>query len=141
MNAILKTKMLLYFAIAVVLVMCCFAVKIPATVEYLGSGYVQDYNGKCVVNINSVQYPIAQVYSLDNQKKIDVARGAAITAFRKDNSSQVEFILGKCDEKFLSSYFASPSIFIILMTIVLIVYMINDIFESYLPKRNVSYVD
>ncbi len=135
---IMKLKIFLYSIVTAFLIMCCIEFKMPAEIEYIGTGYVQRNGEDLFVEINSIKYPLENIYLQNRNKKIEANKGMLITAFKRDNDSQIEFMLGNCDKKVISACFATSRISLVVATVVFILLMISDIGEDLRSKKRLA---
>lgn len=135
---IMKLKIFLYSIVTAFLIICCIEFKTPAEIEYIGTGYVQRNEEYMFVEINSIKYPLENIYSQNKNKKIEAHEGMFITAFTRDKSLQVEFMQGNCDKKVISSCFATSKMSLVVLSITLILLMISDIGEDLRSKKRLA---
>ena len=113
----MKTR--IFFAlILLILITLSFKVRYPSEIEIIGSGYVQSNDGKLLVNINAVKYPIEDIYTQKDKEIIKAAEGMLVTVFRKNGNPHVEFVSGECNSEFLSNYFRYGSFWLVCITII-----------------------
>ena len=134
----MKLKFFLYSIVTALLIMCCIEFKMPAEIEYIGTGYVQRNGEQMFVEINSIEYPLENIYLQNMNRKIDASEGMFITAFKRDGNSQVEFMLGDWGKKVISAYFATSRISLVVATVVFVLLMISDIGQDLRSKKRLA---
>lgn len=114
----MKTR--IFFALTLlILITLCFKVRHPSEIEIIGRGYVQNQDDKLFIKINAVKYPIEKIYTQKDKEIIKAYEGMLVTVFRKNGSSDVEFISGNCDAEFLANYFRYGSFWLICITFII----------------------